>query len=158
MAAGLQTRVPSMGAVRRGMNVSAKLLGGKEMAELIRKMTPAARKAMADQFEREARILIDRIQHRYVPVDKGDLAFSGHVDRRGGMYPSVEFGFGSTIGTKNTAAYAVVQHENTWFRHPAGGQAKYVLQPVMRAQKGILDRVGKAIRVEFAKHDTRRFE
>lgn len=154
--ADLVERTPSVSALNRGMNVSAKMLGGKEMAALVRKMSPAARKAMANQFEREAGILIKRIMERYIPIDTGDLMRSGHVKRHGGLYPSVEFGFGNS--SDGTDKYAVVQHENTWFRHPAGGQAKYLIQPVMRAQKGILDRTGKAIRTEFSKFDTRRFQ
>ena len=39
----LNTVIPSMGALRRGMNVKVKMLGARELAEATRRMTPAAR-------------------------------------------------------------------------------------------------------------------
>ena len=57
------------------------------------------------------------------PVDTGDLrrsAYTKFEDRPGGF--TGEIGYG--------AEYAYEQHENLEYRHPQGGQAKYLEQPL----------------------------
>ena len=149
----LQETTPTMGAIKGNMNVGVKVLGGREAAAAIRKLTPVARRAMLKEFEKQAWKVIRTAQNHYVPVLSGDLVFSGDVIVHPGRYPSVEFGFGG-----KARAYAVIQHENTEFEHPSGGQAKYLSTPVNRAKRTIMIAVGEKIRAEFRKFDTRRFE
>lgn len=57
------------------------------------------------------------------PIDTSDLRGSGKVD------------FDRTVANRFTALvsfntpYARIQHETLWFKHPNGGQAKYLQQP-----------------------------
>lgn len=64
---------------------------------------------------------------RLVPVDTGALKGSGYVDQ-----PRVELGRVSVeLGYGGPAsAYAVRQHEDLSLRHPDGGQAKFLEQPL----------------------------
>jgi hypothetical protein len=153
MATGLTERTPSMATMQGNLNVNAKLLGAKEMAAVLRQLPPAARKAILNAFEKEAWKIIKTAQQRYVPVDTGQLAFSGMVYTHPGMYPSVEFGFGGAA-----KAYAVVQHENEWFQHPGGGGPYYLSIPTEAAMPRVVKQTGIEIRTEFSKFDTRRFQ
>ena len=151
--ATLQNTVPTMSALNKGMNVNVQILGAKEAFETIRKLGPAARRAMLKSFEKQAWKIIKDAQERYVPVLSGDLLFSGDVTPHPGRFPSVEFGFGG-----KAAAYAVIQHENEQFEHPAGGQAKYLSVPVEKAAGRVVRDVVQEVRTEFRKFDTRRFK
>lgn len=153
----LNTVTPTTGSLKRGMNVKVKMLGAKELAKATRMMTPAARKGMANALFEEAGKVIGTAMQHYVPVDTGALMQSGGVMRHGGTYPTVEFGFGSHSGTKDTTHYAVIQHENMWFRHRFGGQAKYLAIPLNRAKPRIRKRLAMAIRYELGKFDTRKY-
>jgi hypothetical protein len=144
--------VPSMGAVRGDMNVNIRVLGDKEAAEAIRNMSPAARRSMLEEFERQAWLIIKDSQERFVPVLSGDLYFSGNVIAHQGRYPTVEFGFGG-----KAAAYSIVQHETEWFEHPAGGEAKFLLKAFKAAEQRVKEGVSEKIRYELRKFDTRRF-
>ena len=112
---------------------------------------------MSDALYDEAGKIIGTAMQHYVPVDTGDLMRSGSIIRHGGTYPTVEFGFGSDSDRKKSAKYSVVQHENMWFNHPSGGQAKYLLIPFNRAKPRIRKRLAMAIRAELGKFDTRRY-
>ena len=150
--ANLRTTVPTMTSVNKSMNVNVRILGAKEAFENIRRLSPAARRGMLKAFEKQAWKIIKDAQERYVPVLSGDLLFSGDVSVHPGRFPSVEFGFGG-----KAAAYAVIQHENEQFEHPAGGQAKYLSVPVERAAGRVVRDVVQEVRTEFRKFDTRRF-
>ena len=65
---------------------------------------------------------------RIVPVDVGTLKGSGYVTmpENKGNNITVEEGFGGAAKD-----YAVVQHERTDYRHPGGGEAKYLEKPMM---------------------------
>lgn len=53
-----------------------------------------------------------------VPKESGDLAASGRVrEKRGGR---------NTVGITFAGPYARWIHEHLWFKHPHGGQAKYL--------------------------------
>jgi hypothetical protein len=56
------------------------------------------------------------------PVDTGDLRGSGYA-----KVDDVPTGIKGEVGF--VTPYALVQHETLWFRHPKGGQAKYLEQP-----------------------------
>lgn len=151
--ATLREHVPSVGALDTSMNVNVRMLGAKEASANIRRLSPAARRAMLKALEKEAWRIIWTAQNSYVPILTGDLKDSGHVIPHPGQFPSVEFGFGG-----KARAYAVVQHEEESFYHPRGGQAKYLSVPVERALGRVVKSAGEEIRQEFRKFDTRRFE
>lgn len=64
-----------------------------------------------------------------VPFDTGALFDSGEVSEPEGVlgsYVSIEIGFGN-----EKVNYAIIQHENLEYKHPNGGQAKFLEQPCM---------------------------
>ncbi len=63
-----------------------------------------------------------------VPVDKGPLRASGHVQppQRDKGGPLIVLGFGGPA-----VDYAVVQHERLRYQHTVGQQAKYLEQPAL---------------------------
>lgn len=65
---------------------------------------------------------------RIVPVDTGTLKGSGYATfpNSRGNNVIVELGFGGAAKD-----YAVAQHERTDYRHPEGGEAKYLEKPMM---------------------------
>ena len=75
----------------------------------------------------------------FVPVDKGPLRASGHVKRPvvKAKTAQVTLGYGGAA-----AAYALIQHERTDFRHTVG-QAKYLEKPVKNAVRGFGKRIAR---------------
>ena len=110
------------------------------LAKLNRKLE---RLAMSSEIAatKELRIITLDLQGKaqlLAPVDTGDL--------RGSAYSEVkklegEVGF--------TEPYALRQHEDVSFRHPRGGQAKYLEQPYKENRNKYVDMVGKAIAREM---------
>ena len=61
-------------------------------------------------------ILRDAVER--VPKESGDLAKTGHINRdRGGR---------NTVAIIFNGPYAAYQHEHLFFKHPHGGEAKYL--------------------------------
>ena len=152
MATYLTETTPTMGALEGSLNVNARITGAAEAQKAISQLPAAAKRAILKAYEKEAWKVIRTAQQKYVPVDTGRLAFSGMVLTHPGKFPTVEFGFGG-----EAKHYAVVQHETTWFQHPAGGGPFFLSLPTERAMPGIIKRVGEELRAEFRKFDTRRF-
>jgi hypothetical protein len=74
-----------------------------------------------------------------VPHDTGALVSSGTV-RSDAQGSEVRYGnFGAV-------PYAAIQHENTAYNHPGGGQAHYLRQPFYEATAGMLARLAAAMR------------
>lgn len=81
-----------------------------------------------------------------VPVDTGVLRNSGHVQAHGrGDKFQVLVGYGGP-----SIPYAIVQHENTKFKHTVG-EAKYLEKPAMKAARGMGKRVGSAVARDLKK-------
>jgi hypothetical protein len=77
--------------------------------------------------------------HPLVPHDTGALVSSGTV-RSDAQGSEVRYGnFGAV-------PYAAIQHENTAYNHPGGGQAHYLRQPFYEATAGMLARLAAAVR------------
>lgn len=76
---------------------------------------------------------------RIVPVDTGTLKGSGYVTlpERQGNKIVVEMGYGGPAAT-----YAVIQHENMYYRHRPGQQAKYLSTIINRYVGKFKDIVG----------------
>lgn len=100
-------------------------------ASLEREMEEVADKSLFAIAEE----IITESKARRVPVDKGPLRASGHVERRDEN--EVVAGFGGVAGTGNVdgdsnredVGYAVVQHERVDFSHEVG-EARYLIRSV----------------------------
>lgn len=117
--------------------VSAKLK--KAFEEMPEKATKAA---SASLYQEAEKIMTDS-KENYVPVDTATLKGSGTV-----LLPEVKnrqvtvtMGYGG-----NAEDYALIQHENLEFKHPNGGQAKYLEIPFKKAVgEGMKNRIGEYI-------------
>lgn len=85
-----------------------------------------------------------QVSLRLVPEDSGDLRSSGKVVIEGRGKGSVQYGT-----TPETAQYALVQHERMDFKHPRGGQAKYLENAMTREAKRIFQIMAQAARRGF---------
>ena len=92
-----------------------------------------------DALELGANTLIYEPSQAIVPLDEGPLQDSGAVIREGKtIYVS--------YGTGESAAYAVIQHENLNYAHPNGRQAKYLETPFRQNQEQLISLVRGAIK------------
>ncbi len=96
--------------------------------------------ASASAIYEEANAIMAVSRH-LVPVETGTLRASGYVDAPevSGLGVSVELGYGGAA-----SAYAMIQHERMDYRHRVG-QAKYLEQPFLEAQRGMEIRLGRAV-------------
>lgn len=103
--------------------------------------------ASAAALYREAvSIMVDSVP--LVPWDTGTLRGSQTVGRpqREGTDIVVEFGYGGAARD-----YAEVQHEHEEFRHPRGGQAHYLSEPVYLHGTGLDSRMAGHVRWYLAR-------
>jgi hypothetical protein len=86
-----------------------------------------------------------------VPIETGALRASGTVSDAAldGAVASVAISYGGPgAGFERTPSqYAIVVHEDTTMRHPRGGQAHFLSQPLFEATQGMLERLADAVRV-----------
>ena len=99
-------------------------------------------KEVSDSVERELKIVCADLQGKaqnLAPVDTGDLIGSAYNEVK---VLDGEVGF--------TEPYALRQHEQTGYKHPHGGQAKFLEQPYKENRddyvKNIGDTVKKAVK------------
>jgi hypothetical protein len=111
-----------------------KIEGLDDLQKILRKMPGAAEKAAMNQIEKAATDLQGKAQ-MLAPVDMGDL--------RGSAFTEVQ-GMEATVGFAEP--YALKQHETIGYRHPRGGQAKYLEQPYKENLKKYVNSIGDAIR------------
>ena len=97
------------------MNV--KVTGANELQKVLKKMPKQAESAVKKELKKIGQDLKGKSQ-RLAPVDTGDL--------RGSAY-SVQAGMGLEVGF--TEPYAIKQHEEVGYRHPKGGEAKFLETP-----------------------------
>jgi hypothetical protein len=78
-----------------------------------------------------------------VPVDSTLLILTGMVEgpTASGQETRVDIRYGG----HGLAPYAIVQHENTTFNHPNGGQHHFLSEPVFTATGGMAERLGALI-------------
>ena len=100
----------------------SKLVIGKLRQDVLLKMAKEAE----ELFLNPAKVL--------VPLDTGDLENSGAVTKTSNAV-YVSFGRGES------AKYAVDQHENLFYRHLPGRQAKYLEQPFRENAEEFLKRM-----------------
>lgn len=118
--------------------ISMQIIGLKELIKNLEDAGDRGKKAVGAGLYLEANnIIADSL--REVPVDLGALKNSRYVTlpNVSGNNISIELGFGGA-GTKD---YAVIQHERTDFKHPEGGKAKYLQDPINKAASGFAKNV-----------------
>ncbi|MDD5229913.1 MAG: hypothetical protein PHC43_01135 [Candidatus Marinimicrobia bacterium] len=118
-----------------GFNV--KIVGTKQIIENLRKAGSRGVKAVAGGLYLGANNIM-RDSKKEVPVDLGTLKNSGYVTMPeiSGDNVKVELGYGG-----EAKDYAVVQHEHTEFKHPEGGKAKFLQDPLYAAAGGFAKNV-----------------
>lgn len=82
-----------------------------------------------------------------VPFLTGALSASGRVHDpfTANNMAMVEITYGGAAGGDDSVNYAVIQHENTSFRHAEGRKAYYLEDPVLRAKAGMQERLARKI-------------
>ena len=94
----------------------------------------AKSKGLARDLEQGAKIVLDEARD-LVPKESGDLAASGRVKRgRGGV---------NTVAVTFSGPYARWIHEHLWFRHPRGGQAKYLEAAMLLKGREAINEAGE---------------
>lgn len=115
--------------------MSAELEGLKELEKNFNNLLSKMDKVNHDALQKAAIDLLGKAID-LAPVDKGDLRGSGTVKPDGDN--AVDIGF--------TEPYAVYQHEHTEFKHPKGGQAKYLEQPFRQNTPKYIDDIAEVNR------------
>jgi len=114
--------------------MKVKIEGLDELNALFKKMPKLANKAI----EKELKIVGLDLQGKsqeLAPVDLGDL--------QGSAFTEVS-GLDATVGF--TEIYSLRQHENIGYRHPKGGQAKYLEQPYKENVPKYINMIGDAVK------------
>lgn len=99
-------------------------------------------KALKQGLHEEAQIIM-RNSQRIVPVDSGTLRRSGQVNEpiEEGSRISVTLGYGGAA-----SAYALIQHENLFYGHKEGQQAKYLETPFFQQRPKLEANLANRIR------------
>ena len=88
---------------------------------------------LAQDMAHGAKVVLDEAVD-LVPKESTDLAKSGRVKRgRGGV---------NTVAITFSGPYARWIHEHLWFRHPNGGQAKYLEAAMLLKGQEAVNRAG----------------
>lgn len=120
------------------MNIE--IQGFRELQDALRKMPDNAHGAVSKELKIIAADLRGRGQ-RLAPIEYGDL--------RGSAFDEVD-GLDATIGF--TEPYALRQHEEITYRHPKGGQAKYLENPYKENAGKYAKAIGEAAKKAVDKH------
>ena len=105
------------------MSIELQITGDREIRQRINELGKRYPKAMAAAVYKLGVAIMGNALPR-VPVEFGALRASGYVapPEGEGAEADVELGFGTV--------YAVPQHERTDYKHPRGGEAKYLEKAV----------------------------
>lgn len=118
-------------------SVSMKIVGTNELIKNLQAAGDRGVKAVGCGLYTEAQnIMTDSLKQ--VPVDVGNLKNSRYVTmpQVSGQTITVEMGYGGAA-----KKYAEIVHERTDFKHPQGGKAKYLVDPLMSAKSGLAKNV-----------------
>ena len=89
-----------------------------------------------DGLENGAQIILD-YSNTLVPHEFGELAASGLVKKdRGGL---------NTVGITYSSVYARYQEEHLFFKHPTGGQAKFLETAMLTKGEAAINKAGEYI-------------
>lgn len=101
------------------------LSGISELQRSLQRLARQAEQALVLALQAEAeRILED--SRPLVPLDTGLLVTTGMVENQSD-------GADIRYGGRGLAGYAIIQHEETSFQHPNGGQHHYLSAPFLEA-------------------------
>ena len=130
-----------MGGLGRGGCVK----GATEMIATLKRIAAKFPDRVAAALYTEAQVIMTASK-RLVPVETGILRASGQVamPERNGRRISVTLSYGGAA-----EPYAIVQHESLDFKHPNGGQAKFLEQPLNEAMSDMNARL--AARLQLGK-------
>lgn len=114
----------------------AKLTGNEALVANIKRLGKAYPEAMAGALYKLGVVILSEALPR-VPVEFAVLRTSGYVSppEGEGVKANVEVGFGTV--------YAVAQHERMDYRHPRGGEAKYLEKAVHAVAPRSLEMLSK---------------
>jgi hypothetical protein len=120
------------------VKVSFKLEGDKDVAKELRRLAKAYPDATGAALYQEG-FALGALAADKAPVDEGLLRATMYVapPTQDGRETVVEVGFGTD--------YAVRQHEALHYRHPKGGEAKYLEKAGFARAAGMLVRLAKRI-------------
>lgn len=123
------------------LKIKARLTGTRALKRELKRRGMGAPKALARELFQEAEQIMGKSK-RIVPVDKGPLRASGHVQlpEIRGQKVSVTLGYGGAA-----APYAVFVHEKP-ARHKPPTQWKYLETPFNEALSGMASRIARKLR------------
>jgi hypothetical protein len=127
--------------------IKVRVLGAKQSAANIRRMSAAVRKRYYEEILKLSREILSIAKTQYVPYLTGALKRSGKVKGFPGRYPVVYTSFGN-----ESVPYALIQHENLSFFHPGGKRAKYLELAVDDMKPEMERRLAVAARNETKKY------
>lgn len=103
------------------------------MTSRLRAILEESRDMSADVADGAKLILEDA--DRRVPKESGDLAATGSVkEDRGGL---------NAVGITYTSVYARWVHEHLHFKHPAGGEAKFLETALLTKGEAAINKAGE---------------
>ena len=131
--------------------IVVELVGMKEffgsMKGLEKEVLPAAKEVL---YAEAQDILTE--SRKEVPFRRGVLSASGRVHEPfiAGKKAMVEITYGGAAGGNfegENVGYAIIQHENTMFRHAEGRKAYYLRDPLERAKGEFSERFGRRLKM-----------
>lgn len=124
------------------VRLNIKVLGTQKIKERLRRMEGLIPNAVAQGIYLEGNNVMTESKEMS-PVEWGTLKNSGYVtlpEMHGGRLVS-ELGYGGPA-----AEYAVVQHEHIEYRHPEGGEAKFLEKPFYQRAPSIPSNIARLAR------------
>jgi hypothetical protein len=117
--------------------ITVELTGLPELTQAFQRLAQQAQQALVLALDAEANRILEASQP-LVPLDTGDLVRSGTV---------ITGTDGSEVRYGNFGAvpYALVQHEETSFNHPRGGEHHYLSKPFLEATGDMATRLAADI-------------
>lgn len=134
------------GEVSVASGVTMRILGMQKLINNLKAAGPRGTKAIGAGLYLEGNNIMGDSK-KQVPVDFGALKNSGYVTLpvMSGNNVAVELGYGGAARD-----YVIPQHERTDFKHPEGGKAKYLQDPLMSAAGGFAKNVNNYASHAFA--------
>jgi hypothetical protein len=121
--------------------------GAEQMVAKLQKLKGNVPLALSRGLYRAGEHIVGEAKERYVPVRRGHLRASGRCSRPSiqGAEVSVRLSFGDAA-----VRYALVQHENTHFRHRVGTH-HYLSTPVYENRNKIVEFIIDDVQAELTK-------
>jgi hypothetical protein len=129
------------------MAQTTRLTGDKRLNRKLRRLGKAGPQILGRALFKEGNEIMKESKE-IVPIDKGVLKASGHVQTPviAGKDVSVTLGYGGAA-----APYAIFVHERMNVRHKPPTRAKFLEEPLNRRRSGMLRRLGDDVEGEIVK-------